>query len=71
MKKYLLFLSIILLASCSTNNTATDSQRSWCISKEIKTSDLMDKYLKGVSSLTQKEQDYIKEYSTFLSTRNI
>ena len=30
MKKYLFFASIVLLTSCSTSYTATDSQRNWC-----------------------------------------
>ena len=61
MKKYFLFASIILLASCSTNNTATDSQRSWCIAREIKIGNILEKYTSN-KSLTQEELDFIDDY---------
>lgn len=61
MKKYLLFALIILLASCSTNNTATDSQRSWCIAREVKIVNLLENWSLS-NQFTQEELDFIDEY---------
>ena len=57
----ILILAIIIFANCTSQDLANDSQRSWCIAREVKIGNLVEKWSLS-NQYTQEELDFIDEY---------